>query len=757
MNTRIKPALSLILTLCLLLSVFPGSAMAAATEDRNSLISVDQSEEYDPNASEMTPIVQDAQVAEEVTVLWEDETLRGEYEKHFLMSDGSYQAVVYSYPVHELVDGAWVEVENANQNSRTNVAPSNAKSNIIDNYVREGYGVQNNNGSKLYIGRITGNKVRAFIRFATMPTIPEGATITSATMTVNIVSGTSTANSACAYQVDSEWESGTIQWSNMPSLGTLQASNISHNNKTKYQFSCLEAVKDWYSNSTTGQHQNYGIMIRYADETIADYNSFYSADCTDAGSRPSLVINYTKEYPTTTWVDISVDNNYILLGNTKQVNCTTSSTNMNVTWVSNNPDIATVSSSGLVTAKSEGQVRISAVYYGSSSAAICSDYVDIGVYTSLGLDEGTKYYIMNYNSRRLMSLETVADTNYTNVGTRARYNYNYSQWTLERQADGRFQLVNGYSNTNKVLHASGTNLNIYTDINAESEKFTICRINSGTYAGLYYIRHGAYYVAQDANNNVYLAPSPSNIAVWSFFAVDPGYANAFTHNYHYTEDDYQYHFDTSVNNSRFVSLFSSYFYYTSNASVNDTASNAFNTLHREQQQIFVFMGHGGPGIIGFYEEDNVPTGGIYADSVISNRYIDRDDKKYISDLSNNELSDLRCVLYLGCSTGDDIIHNGVTYNTVNATYEKGAHFVLGTTETLNTGHINDWLEYFLRYISDGENIKDACSYASRDLGIIEVPSGEFVTVDGKEVELTKEVDGLPTYYVGDDIQYLKLP
>jgi hypothetical protein len=48
------------------------------------------------------------------------------------------------------------------------------------------------------------------------PTIPTGATITAATMTVNMVSGTSSANLADAYQVDDPWESSTIQWSNMP-------------------------------------------------------------------------------------------------------------------------------------------------------------------------------------------------------------------------------------------------------------------------------------------------------------------------------------------------------------------------------------------------------------------------------------------------------------------------------------------------------------------------------------------------------------
>ena len=128
------------------------------------------------------------------------------------------------------------------------------------------------------------------------PTIPAGATITAATMKVNIVSGTSTAYNAKASQVTGSWESATIQWSNMPGNGGLLEDNISHNNKTKYEFSCLAAVQHWYDGSTTGQNENYGIVLQYADSSIADYNSFYSADCTDATLRPSMTISYQSNF-----------------------------------------------------------------------------------------------------------------------------------------------------------------------------------------------------------------------------------------------------------------------------------------------------------------------------------------------------------------------------------------------------------------------------------------------------------------------------
>ena len=92
-------------------------------------------------------------------------------EKHFLMSDGTYQAMVYSYPVHQLVDGVWVEIEAANPNARTDVSTDTTKSNIIDNYVLQGAGVQNKSLDRLYIGNRSAGLTRAYIQFAAMTTI----------------------------------------------------------------------------------------------------------------------------------------------------------------------------------------------------------------------------------------------------------------------------------------------------------------------------------------------------------------------------------------------------------------------------------------------------------------------------------------------------------------------------------------------------------------------------------------------------------
>ena len=161
-----KKALSILVSVCLLLSAFAGAAPAMATEEVSA---VQNAESQTGVQSEVAaPVVAEE---EEVAVLWEDETLRGEYEKHFLMSDGTYQAVVYSYPVHQLVDGVWVEIEAANPNARTDVSTDTTKSNIIDNYVLQGAGVQNKSLDRLYIGNRSAGLTRAYIQFAAMTTI----------------------------------------------------------------------------------------------------------------------------------------------------------------------------------------------------------------------------------------------------------------------------------------------------------------------------------------------------------------------------------------------------------------------------------------------------------------------------------------------------------------------------------------------------------------------------------------------------------
>ena len=107
-------------------------------------------------------------------------------------------------------------------------------------------------------------------------------------------------------------------------------------------------------------------------------------------------------------------------------------------------------------------------------------------------------------------------------------------------------------------------------------------------------------------------------------------------------------------------------------------------------------------------------------------------------------------VFTGCSNhsqADDILSmetlNGNTYNLVDAIYEKGAHFVLGTTNSVYTSDSNRFLAGFIEKLNAGENIYN-CFY-------------EGLVKAGKH-DKYKDNDNpegyYPIIYVGDTRQYL---
>lgn len=208
-------------------------------------------------------------------------------------------------------------------------------------------------------------------------------------------------------------------------------------------------------------------------------------------------------------------------------------------------------------------------------------------------------------------------------------------------------------------------------------------------------------------------------------AVEKKYADLFSFKYS--------GYDSTENNALYDDTFTDLGYDTYSSLVNKTPAKAYSYLCYSDD-VFVFRGHGGAGRITFYDENGACLGRIAVNSYVCSN----SNSRYIESCSKNRLASLRCVLYIGCSTGVDYVHSSVPYNLVDSTFEKGADFVLGTTETVYTSDSNAFLNGFLTELSTSQsNI-----YTCVQKGVI------------KAGNVSSESGSYPLYYVGDFLQYL---
>lgn len=84
-----------------------------------AIVLIPQLLQFDALAEGMVHTVKAAETTESsnsteevTTVLGEDESRREESVKHFILSNGTRQAVIYSEPVHYMKNGKWHDIDN---------------------------------------------------------------------------------------------------------------------------------------------------------------------------------------------------------------------------------------------------------------------------------------------------------------------------------------------------------------------------------------------------------------------------------------------------------------------------------------------------------------------------------------------------------------------------------------------------------------------------------------------------------------------
>lgn len=121
-NKALTKALSFTLCLVLLFYVIPSTIYTKAAELFKEDSNLDEeSSSNSANGADTSP-------ESEAEVLFEDISLREESAKHFRLSDGTYVAAQYNYPVHfEDENGDWQDIDNALTDSGSEFSNSNAR------------------------------------------------------------------------------------------------------------------------------------------------------------------------------------------------------------------------------------------------------------------------------------------------------------------------------------------------------------------------------------------------------------------------------------------------------------------------------------------------------------------------------------------------------------------------------------------------------------------------------------------------------
>lgn len=218
------------------------------------------------------------------------------------------------------------------------------------------------------------------------------------------------------------------------------------------EFNITPIVRGWKNGTYSA---DLGFMMSNSEEpTPIKKKAPYSSEVGGSTYKPYVVMTYV------TNITLNYTSTSIVEGGTRTLVATTSPSGQTVSWSTSNSAIATVSSSGVVTAKKAGRTTITAsyVYNGSTYSATCTVYVymDIGV-----------FYVQNYYSGYYLHVENGKSNNYTNVYQFSKYStstidaYRIRQmWRIHHLGNGVYS-IRPLHKLDMALDVTGTNADIY--------------------------------------------------------------------------------------------------------------------------------------------------------------------------------------------------------------------------------------------------------------------------------------------------------
>ena len=247
------------------------------------------------------------------------------------------------------------------------------------------------------------------------------------------------------------WTEADVTWS---SIGTSYSiyvkSSASLTNGKVTAFDITELAKEWRMGRYPAEA---GFIMMNTDESKD--KSFYSSEYSNDDYKPYVVMTYQPK------ISLNVSEQSVKEGAKYTLVATTNPTSAKVTWSSSKTSVATISSTGVVTAKKAGVTTITAKCKdseGKEFSTTCTIYVVVA--------DGL-YYIKNLNSNYYLHVLGGKINNLTEVIQYSKYSSDtrelfrtWQMWKVKYLGKGRYS-IRPYHKLSMGLDATGNKVDIY--------------------------------------------------------------------------------------------------------------------------------------------------------------------------------------------------------------------------------------------------------------------------------------------------------
>ena len=301
-----------------------------------------------------------------------------------------------------------------------------------------------------------------------------------------------------------------------------------------------------------------------------------------------------------------------------------------------------------------------------------------------GISVNDTYYYVRNSLGKYLTCSSTGSLSLINVpsGVKAKFKVikNNGNYYLQ-SSQGYYVKVNASTvNTSKTMNA-----NARIKLSRVSGKYYIKGVNSGKYL------------------NKTLSVSTSGV-VWGFETVNKGTASIYN-----TEDAFS--LENDIDNKFAINIFKTIvgyindIGYTAKNRQDYSSKSAYSAL--QSDSLFFFVGHGSHSEGGYIALGKNANG----ETTYLNAYRGTNDNKYfyVASMPQNALAQSKCVVYMGCYTGNGELLNNLVYRT----YQKGAHCVIGTNKEIWPRAAELWTKDFTYYADFYPNatIQECIDYA----------------------------------------------